>query len=269
MSLSEGARGDRAVCVLAGLAVATLGGISAAISYTHTVRLAELHGEDGWRAHTLPLSVDGLEVVASLVLLVEHRTRHREGRWLPWLALAAGTIASLAANVLVAEPTAVGRTISAWPAVAFLVGIKLGSRMLSRPSPGPERPAFGVAGTTETGPDRCARAGPVPDPAPGLTGPRPEQHAADPDGVPPELTVTERPAGPGRSTSRRRKEAVTWCLLQHQETGYWPTGTAIAQHWQFTDRNGRKVRAAAQAAHRHDAPSAAGQPPVRLAGTGA
>jgi hypothetical protein len=33
------------------------------------VRLAELLGEHGWRAHTLPLSVYGLEVVASLVLL--------------------------------------------------------------------------------------------------------------------------------------------------------------------------------------------------------
>jgi Protein of unknown function (DUF2637) len=208
---------DRLTVLLAGLAVAVLGGLSAAISYTHTVRLAELHGEHGWRAHTLPLSVDGLEVVATLVLLADHRTGRRDGRWLPWLALAAGTVASLTANILVAEPTAVGRTISAWPAVAFLVGIKLGSRML-------------------------ASSGPVPEPAEPPAPARPDPPTQD-------HNPAEQGIGPDRPSPERRLAAVTWCQDRHRETGRWPTGTEIAHHWKCSDRNGRKVRAAAQAAH--------------------
>ncbi|MGH3328704.1 MAG: DUF2637 domain-containing protein [Streptomycetales bacterium] len=56
----------------------------------------------GRRAHAFPLSVDGIEIVASLVLLADRRTGHRSG-CLPWAALAAGTAASVAANVAVAS----------------------------------------------------------------------------------------------------------------------------------------------------------------------
>jgi hypothetical protein len=77
-SLSSGP-GNRAITIKAGLAVTILGGISAAISYTHIIQLAHLHHETGWRAHALPVSIDGLEVVASLVLLAEHRASQRPG----------------------------------------------------------------------------------------------------------------------------------------------------------------------------------------------
>jgi hypothetical protein len=36
--------------------------------------LALAHGETGWQAHALPLSVDGIEIMASLVLLADRRT---------------------------------------------------------------------------------------------------------------------------------------------------------------------------------------------------
>jgi hypothetical protein len=45
-------------------------------------QLAQAHGETGWRAHALPLSVDGVEMVATLVLLADRRSGHRSG-WLP------------------------------------------------------------------------------------------------------------------------------------------------------------------------------------------
>jgi hypothetical protein len=46
--------------------------------------------------------VDGIEIVASLVLLADRRSGRRAGS-LPWAALAAGTTASRAANVAAAS----------------------------------------------------------------------------------------------------------------------------------------------------------------------
>jgi hypothetical protein len=194
---------DRAVIPVTATAVALLAAISAAISYAHMLRLADAHGEAGWQAHTLPLSVDGLEAVASLVLVADHRTGRRPGL-LPWLALAAGTTASLAANVAVAEPTAVGRAISAWPAVAFLIALKLTGRLLDRPATDAVRNA--------------------PEPAPNLPdAPRPTSMG----------TAVWSPA--------LRPQAVAWCRAERDEQGRWPTGDRVAQQWGCTDRTGRKI----------------------------
>ena len=83
----------------------------------------------GGGQHAFPLSVDGIEVVASLVLLAHRRAGTRAG-WLPWAALAAGTAASVAANVAVGASDPVGRLVAGWPAVALLVTIKLLSGLL-------------------------------------------------------------------------------------------------------------------------------------------
>jgi hypothetical protein len=91
--------------------VAGLAGIAAAISYSHMLQLAQDHGQVGWHAHAFPLTVDGIEVVASLVLLADRRAGHRSG-WLPWAALVIGTAGNLAANVATAGPGAVDRVIA-------------------------------------------------------------------------------------------------------------------------------------------------------------
>jgi hypothetical protein len=107
-----------AIRAAAGVTVAVLAGIAAAISYSHMRELAAAHGETGWQAHTFPLSVDGIEIVASLVLLADRRTGWSSG-WLPWAALAAGAAASLAANVAAAGADLVGRVIGAGPRSRF------------------------------------------------------------------------------------------------------------------------------------------------------
>lgn len=76
---------DRWVSRTAAATVAGLTGIAGALSYSHMRQLAQDHGEAGWHAHAFPLSVDGLEIVASLVLLADHRSGRRPG-WLPWAA---------------------------------------------------------------------------------------------------------------------------------------------------------------------------------------
>jgi hypothetical protein len=111
--------------------VAGLAGIAGAISYSHMRQLAQDHGQAGWHAHAFPLSVDGIEIVASLVLLADRRAG-RESGWLPWTALAIGTAGSLAANIATAGPDIISRVIAGWPALALLIAVKLLSGMLDR-----------------------------------------------------------------------------------------------------------------------------------------
>ena len=132
-------RADTCIRAVAGVTVAGLAGIAGAISYSHMRELAAAHGETGWQAHAFLLSVDGIEIVASLVLLADRRSRRRSG-WLPWAALVAGRTASLAANIAAGGAGPVGRVIAGWPAFALLVAVKLRSGMLEHRH-GADRPA--------------------------------------------------------------------------------------------------------------------------------
>jgi len=141
---------DTAIRAAAALTTVGLAGIAAAISYQHLLTLAVEHGQTQWRASAFPLSVDGLELVSSLVLLADRRAARRSG-WLPWAALGAGAVASLFTNIAVAEHNWIARTIAGWPALALIIAIKLLSGLLEHaaippPStvdtvPGPQEPA--------------------------------------------------------------------------------------------------------------------------------
>lgn len=99
--------------------VALLALIAGTVSYLHMHALVTLHGQPGWVADLTPLSVDGMIVAASTTLLADSQTGRRGGM-LPWALLIAGSVASLAANVAVAEPTITGRVIAAWPSFALI-----------------------------------------------------------------------------------------------------------------------------------------------------
>jgi hypothetical protein len=168
---------DRAIVGTAGATVVGLAGVAGAISYSHMAELARIHGEVGWRSHAFPVSVDGIEVVASLVLLA-HRRAGTSAGWLPWVALAAGTAASVAANVAVGASDPIGRLVAGWPAVALLVAIKLMAGLLDAPSehvraegqpdpagpvrrsPGPGRPVAEPVGTNAANAGPGSGAGP-------------------------------------------------------------------------------------------------------------
>jgi len=127
----QGLQADGWINRAAAATVAGLAGIAGALSYSHMHQLAQDHGQSGWHAHAFPLSVDGIEIVSSLVLLADRRAGRRSG-WLPWTALATGTAGSFAANIATAHPDAVSRAIAGWPALALLVAVKLLSGMLDR-----------------------------------------------------------------------------------------------------------------------------------------
>lgn len=111
--------------------VALLALIAGTVSYLHMHALVALHGQPGWVAALTPLSVDGMIVAASTTLVADSRSGERGGL-LPWALLVIGSVASLAANVGVAEPTTIGRVIAAWPSFALIGSYELLMRQVRR-----------------------------------------------------------------------------------------------------------------------------------------
>lgn len=123
---------DRLIRVLTAVVVLAVAGFAAVVSYSHIFDLGAAHGQSGTAARLLPLSVDGLILATSLVLLHEARN----GRPAPALAramLALGVAATVAANVAYgARFGSLGAVISAWPAVSFIGCAEMGVTMARR-----------------------------------------------------------------------------------------------------------------------------------------
>src|SRR5580693_10540562 len=116
-----GARWIRRLTAAVVLAVAAF---AAVVSYSHIYDLGRAHGQDGAAARLLPLSVDGLILAASLVLLHEARNGRdapRLARFMLWLGIGATIGAHIAFG---AGYGLLGALISAWPAVAFVGSVE-------------------------------------------------------------------------------------------------------------------------------------------------
>jgi hypothetical protein len=99
--------------------------VAAIVSYEHAYALVRAHGEAGWTARLIPLTVDGLIWASSMVMLDSARRKVAVPGLARWL-LAVGIAASLAANVahgLGHGP--VGAAVGAWPAVALIGSYEL------------------------------------------------------------------------------------------------------------------------------------------------
>jgi hypothetical protein len=115
---------DKTLLILTALFVAGLAIVAGAISFSHMRELALHHDQLGWKSLAFPISVDGLEIVASLYLVAQRRAGCPTGP-IPWVALVVGTAASLAANVAVGGADPIGKALAGWPAVSMLIAIKL------------------------------------------------------------------------------------------------------------------------------------------------
>jgi Protein of unknown function (DUF2637) len=187
--------------------VALLALIAGTVSYLHMHGLVALHGQPGWVASLTPLSVDGMIVAASATLLAESRAGRR-GAVLPWALLVAGSVASLAANVAVAEPTLIGRVIAAWPSFALTASWELLTRQVRNSAPADD----GQDPTTDL---------PVPDAAP-----RPRSV----DGFAPPREL--------------QRQAWRWALANRASDGTLPAGREIAHQYGRRERWGRLVKSA-------------------------
>ena len=124
--------------------VCAVAGFAAVVSYSHIYDLGHAHGQDGTAARLLPLSVDGLILAASLVLLHEARN-DRDAPRLARLMLWFGIGATIGANIAFgAGYGLLGALISAWPAVAFIGAVEMVMQLVRR-ARGPARATAGPA----------------------------------------------------------------------------------------------------------------------------
>jgi hypothetical protein len=134
---------DRLIRAATALVVTAVAAFAAVVSYSHIYDLGRAHGQSGAAARLLPLSVDGLILAASLVLLDAARRQAKAplAQAMLWLGIGA----TLAANALYGlHWGTLGVLVSAWPAVAFIGSAEMLFWMVrSRAVPGmvtPEAP---------------------------------------------------------------------------------------------------------------------------------
>ncbi len=191
--------------------VALLALIAGTVSYLHMHMhmhmLVALHEQPGRGDSALtPLSVDGMIVAASATLLADSRSG-RQGGVLPWALLVAGSVASLAANMAVAEPSLIGRVIAAWPSFALTASFELLTRQVRR-----------CAAGQLAHHDR--RQPPPARPAPAERGPTPGLRV---------VGLSQAGRGHQRAGDELRRQAWQWALAHRGGDGMLPSGEAIAR----------------------------------------
>lgn len=145
-------------------------------SYSHMRHLSLRYGQDHVIATLLPISVDGMLVVATIAL-----GDGRRHRWSAWVAFWTGVAASVVANVLAAQPSAIARCISAWPAVAFLLVVEVitrGARIRAATEPAHPTATAAVVPASPSPAEPATVADSVADPNPPTTPPRRRATAA-------------------------------------------------------------------------------------------
>jgi hypothetical protein len=143
---------DRVIRWSTAFAVLGVAAVAAVASYEDAYDLVRAHGETGWDARLIPLTVDGLIYASSMVMLDSARHKIAVPALARWL-LGLGIAATLAANVAhgVGHGLA-GAAVAAWPAVALVGSYEL-LMMVIR---GSQVPAGG-APRTEHGADPLQR----------------------------------------------------------------------------------------------------------------
>ncbi|MEU7871562.1 DUF2637 domain-containing protein [Dactylosporangium sp. NPDC049140] len=134
---------------------AAVASIAAWSSWSHMVHVALRFGERPEVAYVLPISVDGMLIVASTVMVDDKRHGGRV-RWSARIAFVAGVAASVAANIAAAEPTAGARIVAAWPAVALLLVVEMLAR--ARRSHAAQPPTVDASPTVQAPQGETARS---------------------------------------------------------------------------------------------------------------
>lgn len=127
---AEHASGDRAIRGFAWLVLTVLIAITFYISYRHLITLARRYGEPEDTARLVPLAVDGLIIMASLVLLYCTRARIRVprlARFALWLGIGATLTGNAAHGLSSGIP---GALVSGTSALVLVIAVELFMRLL-------------------------------------------------------------------------------------------------------------------------------------------
>ena len=145
---------DRAIKWTTAGTVLGVAAVAAVASYEHAYDLVRMHGESGWTARMVPLTVDGLIYASSMVMLDSARRKTPVpalARWLLGLGIAATPAANVAHGL---GHGLIGAAVAAWPAVALVGSYEL-LMMVIRSSqvPAQDKPDSGheadpIAGTS-------------------------------------------------------------------------------------------------------------------------
>jgi hypothetical protein len=217
-------RADRWIKYTTTGCVALLALIAGTVSYLHMHALVALHGQPSRVAALTPLSVDGMIVATSTTLLADSRSGGRGGV-LPWALLAVGSVASLAANVAVAEPTATRRVIAVWPSFALIGAYEMLMRQV------------GVNAAGHPGPEERR-----PQPRPVRPASTPTSGSA-PDDLPAPVRRSDPGPGNGRAAGLGlRRDAWLWAEANRAGDGSLPSGREIARRYGRHERWGRLVK---------------------------
>jgi hypothetical protein len=103
---------------LATATTVTLAGSAFAGSFRHVVQTAEAHGQDGWMAYVIAVSVELMAAVS--ILEIQSRRNHELPYRGPVATLTLGIVMSVAANLACAQPSVWGWVVAGWPSVAFI-----------------------------------------------------------------------------------------------------------------------------------------------------
>lgn len=200
-------------------AIGAVAGIAAYASYSHMRQLALDHGQTSAVAALLPASVDGMLVVATLVMREDRQAGLKVRVW-AWVAFVLGVLASVVANVLAANDDTVSRVISAWPAVALFLVVEL----LTTGKKSAELPAEVAPVTVPAVQRRAAAELPAEGSAPRA----------------PRKPAVKAAAKPAKTTPRRPAE-VTRKLAAEALADPDATRTAVAEQLDITPRQLRRV----------------------------
>jgi hypothetical protein len=89
---------DKLIRITTALAVLAVAVIAAIISYQHAYELIRVHGETGFTARLLPLTIDGLIWAASMAILDASRKNQHVPRLAAW-SLGCAIAATISANL--------------------------------------------------------------------------------------------------------------------------------------------------------------------------
>ena len=157
----------------------------------------------------------------------------------PWALLVVGSVASLAANVAVAQPNAIGRVIAAWPSFALIGAYELLMRQVRVSAVGRVR-LQEMPQLRPVHPTRAVHAGPVPRSANGRAAGRSlrqdawqwaEANRADDGSLP-----------SGRKIARQYGRHERWAQANCAGYGSLPSGRQIGRQFDRHERWGRLVK---------------------------
>ncbi|WP_422753038.1 DUF2637 domain-containing protein [Micromonospora sp. WMMD708] len=120
-----------------------IGGAAGAASFTHVHNVAAAHGQPGWLAWADAIVLELMSIASGLEL--RRRKRAQVSAVFPAAVLACAVTLSLAAQVVEAEPSPIGWTAAAVPALGFLVMVKIALGYTNTP---PEPPPAGTHPST-------------------------------------------------------------------------------------------------------------------------